>query len=166
MGSDRLSSCNYKLYAGYFKFQHAIEMVLGELAGYLLWQEPGPALESCTPLGTQICPFGLPSGLRGVGLHPLEQAPCIPQNPAAPGKALACCLGLSSLYLAHTYCWMSRLDGFGNPTPHLALTPTLLPPGSSWPLPAGRGWEFLGPVGACNTCRVVLPDFLTFAAPF
>lgn len=36
MGSDRLSSCNYKLYAGYFKFQHAIAMVLGELAGYLL----------------------------------------------------------------------------------------------------------------------------------
>lgn len=32
MGSDRLSSCNYKLYAGYFKFQHAIEIVLGELA--------------------------------------------------------------------------------------------------------------------------------------
>lgn len=30
----------------------------------LVQQEPGPALESCTPLGTQLCPFGLPSGLR------------------------------------------------------------------------------------------------------
>lgn len=29
MGSDRLSSYNYKLYAGYFKFQHAIETCTG-----------------------------------------------------------------------------------------------------------------------------------------
>lgn len=50
----------------------------------------------------QICPFGFPSCLRGVGLHLLEQAPRIPRT--QQGKALACCLGLSSLDLAHTCC--------------------------------------------------------------
>lgn len=32
MGSERLSSCNYKLYAAYFTFQHAVGIVLSELA--------------------------------------------------------------------------------------------------------------------------------------
>lgn len=59
----------------------------------LEWQEPGPALESCIPLGTQVCPFGLPSSLSGVGLHLLEQAPGIPQNQQPQGKLLPAALG-------------------------------------------------------------------------
>lgn len=55
------------------------------------------------------------------------------------------------------WVWVSR-SSLG-PGCHLA------PPGSSAPA-CRMGWEFLGPVGACSTCRVVLPDFLTSAAPF
>lgn len=57
--------------------------------------------------------------------------------------------------------------GLGIPFLSLALTSTLLPfLAAACPLLAGYGWEFLGPVDACSTCRVIPPDFLTVATPF
>lgn len=116
----------------------------------VLWRgrSQGQPRESCTfPWGCQVCPSGLSSGSWDVNLHPFEQTPRIPQDPASPKESSCLPAGLGSALLcpARTHHWASRLDGFGSPVPRLGLD---FHPAPFWQLPVpclqGVGGSFSG----------------------